>query len=250
MYFFKTFFQYLQDNFFNSSLNGHYEYLEITETATTLLMIIGGLCLGMIVAAFAIFFQKKVIARFVRALLYAQAYDENSAKTLEELGFAGDAVIRQEISHASMTRKVIGIVEDGKVYLYEEELAAAFPGYTEQVSGKKKTSFLTRIKNLFRRNKSSDSTDKQDDPTVSYERVEVAKKGKLKFHRPDFQKAKFFIPESMKYRAQNRFSEKGVSSLWLILFVILSIVLFFLALRFLPMFVNMIDVSIGNFLGN
>ena len=82
MYLFELLYQYIEENYLSASLGSNYEYLNFTKTATTLLMIVGGLCLGMMIACVAAYVQKKHIGKFIRTLLAEKAHDKQAAKSL------------------------------------------------------------------------------------------------------------------------------------------------------------------------
>ena len=79
MYIFRLIVQYFEENYFSSSLNGDYQNLNFTHTATTLLMIVGGICLGVLIASFIVVFERRVVGRFIRALLSMGAKDAQTA---------------------------------------------------------------------------------------------------------------------------------------------------------------------------
>lgn len=218
MYLFEQIFQYLDEYYFSASL-GSYDNFEI-ESTVTLLMVIGGLCLGMMIASVAIFVQKKHVGKMVRALLAADAYDKDSAKTLAELGLKRSALIKMSLSQPSALRKLLTVVEGGKCYTYLGELAEAFP---EKESEKE--------------------SDEAQDKSISPE------KKKFSLRKIDFENARFFIDPALKDRAENRFSDRG-SSIWmLILSLLLILFLFFAALRLTPFLVRLLDATITNFRG-
>ena len=101
MYLLRQLYQYFDDVYFSASL-GTYEYFDFKKTATTLLVLVGGLCLGMMVAAIAAVIQKKHVGKFIRGLLKAKAHDADSAKTLEELGIENTFGVRFSLRSRSL----------------------------------------------------------------------------------------------------------------------------------------------------
>ena len=124
MYLFEQLFQYLNEYYFSSSL-GSYDNFDI-HSVTTLLVIIGGLCLGLFLASAIAVVQKKHIGKMVRSLLSLEANSPESAKTLGELGLSGSVPVKIALSHASPLRKLLSIAEGDEVFTYQDELAAAF----------------------------------------------------------------------------------------------------------------------------
>ena len=125
MYLFELLYQYIEENYLSASLGSNYEYLNFTKTATTLLMIVGGLCLGMMIACVAAYIQKKHIGKFIRTLLAEKAHDKQAAKSLAELGFDKNALIKHELSIPSATRKLIAVVEDDEVFTFLESMISS-----------------------------------------------------------------------------------------------------------------------------
>ena len=260
MYLFRLIYLYLEENYFSSSLNGQYENIEYVETATTLLMLVGGLALGIFVASCIIVFQKRVLGRFIRSLLQSGAKDKESAKTLSELGLGGSGFVKRELSRDSVSRKLVSIVSaDGRVTDYATELAAAFPEFASQIAAQSEEEGASDTEIAAR----AESTEKAEevlipdaDRAVKRERGSVKDRARAFFFekkfRPsavDFATARFFIPESLRLRAEFRFREKGSSPWMLLLAFVLAAALLFLGLRFIPVFVKMLDATVGNLRG-
>ena len=248
MYLFRLIYQYFEEVYFSASLNGNYENLNFKGTVTTLLMLVGGLCLGILIASYIIFFQKKLTGRFVRALLDEQAEDPDSAKSLSDLGFATSGMIKSELSRASVSRKLISVVDaEGNVTSYEEELRYAFPEFAEALQGDAATETPAEGELIPEDDLADGETEKK--PSFGEKTKAFFFEKRFKLRPIDFATARFFIPEDLKYRAEFRFRDKGGSPLFLVFATLLVIVFFFLCLRFIPAFVNMLDISISNIRG-
>ena len=76
---------------------------------------IWSLILGIVIALFVSFYNRKVSGSFFRALVINEAFDEESAKTLDELNQReNDAVIRK-LETSSMYRDIVTIIgEEGE----------------------------------------------------------------------------------------------------------------------------------------
>lgn len=254
MYVFRLIAQYLEENYFSSSLNASYENLNFTGTVTTLLMLVSGLCLGILFASFVIVFEKRVLGKFIRALLSRGANSPETALTLSDLGLEKSGFIKRELSRASVSRKLISVVDaEGMVTTYTDELAAAFPEFAaaEGKSAKTPTEDVPKdadewIPEADREDTASAAPAK----SMKQRTKDFFFEKKFKLRPVDFQTARFFIPEALSYRAELRFREKGSSPLWLIVAFVAVVALFFLCLRFIPAFVGMLDVSISNIKGN
>lgn len=268
MYIFRIIYQYFEENYFSSSLNANYENLHFTRTATTLLMLVGGLCLGILIASFVAVFERRVVGRFVRGLLDRKAVDQESALSLSELGLANNTFVKRELSRAGVSRKLISVVDaDGTVRDYNAELREAFPAFAERVDAERTLSHegemavggpLPSDAAPAESEMLLPSEDREEEGETPKEKGFARFKGAVKGFfggkkfkpRPiDFTTARFFIPEALCYRAEIRFRKKGSSPWLLVLATVLVLAVFLLALRFIPAFVNMLDLSISNIKG-
>ena len=254
MYVFRLIAQYLEENYFSSSLNASYENLNFTGTVTTLLMLVSGLCLGILLASFVIVFEKRVVGKFIRALLSRGANSPETALTLSDLGLEKSGFIKRELTRASVSRKLISVVDaEGNVTTYTDELAAAFPEFAaaEGKSAKTPTEDVPKDTDEWIPEADREDTASAAPAKSTKQRTkDFFFEKKFKLRPVDFQTARFFIPEALSYRAELRFREKGSSPLWLIVAFVAVVALFFLCLRFIPAFVGMLDVSISNIKGN
>ena len=126
MYIFRLLVQYLEENYFSASLNADYENLNFTGTVTTLLMLVGGICIGVLLASFIIVFERRVVGKFIRTLRARGAANAETALSLSDLGLEKNGFIKRELSRASVSRKLVSVVrEDGSVSSYEDELSAS-----------------------------------------------------------------------------------------------------------------------------
>ena len=255
MYLFELLYQYLEDHYFSSSLGENYEHLDFAKTSTTLLMIVGGLCLGMLIASILAVIQKKHVGKLARALLAAEANDEASAKSLAELGLDKSVFVKMELSRPSALRKLLGIVEEGKSFTYLDELAEAFPEYAAKIRSEQGEA-EDAVSEEAKEKETAEITETAAEARETAEESSPSEKKKLPFLEKGFrvrkinlETAKFFIPESLRYRAEFRFREKGNSWWGVLIGAVALIALFLLCLRFIPMFVSMLDVSIGNVIG-
>ena len=81
----------------------------------SVVLTIWSLILGIVLALFISFYNRKVSGSFFRALVAHEAFDEESAKTLDELHQReNDAVIRK-LENSSMFRDIVTIIgEEGE----------------------------------------------------------------------------------------------------------------------------------------
>lgn len=82
-----------------------------TSGSTTLPMIVWPLILGVIIAAVAVFLNKKLIGRFVARLLAEKASTPQSAKTFAELGIKSSSFLRFSLRREGTLRKMVKAVD-------------------------------------------------------------------------------------------------------------------------------------------
>ena len=81
----------------------------LTGGNTTLASILWPLVAGVILAACAVFFNKQTVGKFVKKLFDEQAISEDSAKSLAELGFEKNSLVKFALRSGSTLRKVIRV---------------------------------------------------------------------------------------------------------------------------------------------
>ena len=79
------------------------------------------------------------------------------------------------------------------------------------------------------------------------EQAFLSEKGKDATYKIDFTKDHFYIPEDLKYRAENRFNLKGSSWISVVITVILVPVVVGLLCRFMPNILQFVDSVITFF---
>ena len=255
-YILSVIYQFLEENYFSSSLDGHYEYLDFSGTNTTLLILVGGLCIGILVASVMMYYQSNFVGGFVKRLLSDKIFSAKEAKTLAELEMEGNKTIQREMcSRSSVVRKLVSYEEDGVIYDYKSELSSRLGQTTEEGSEDAPSNEANASASVVQNETpdASPASEKEVTPVVKEKKSaslflrSLFSKGKaLSVRVPDFTKARFFIPEELSYRADLRYGKKRVSVRALLLTFVCVILFFFLALRFIPVFVSMLDVSIGN----
>lgn len=250
MYILRLIAQYFEENYFSPSLNADYVNLNFTGTATTLLLLVGGICLGIWLASVIIVVEKRVVGRFVRLLLEKGAKDEKTALSLSDLGMEKKGIIKRELSRASISRKLVSVVRaDGSVSTFKDELSAAFPEFEKELFSEGEASHVAREGDGGLIPDGDREAEQPLKKSAGERTKEFFFPKKFRLVPLDFDAVRFFIPEEQRFRAELRFREKGSSPVWLLLATVAVIVLFFVCLRFIPAFVGMLDVSISNIKG-
>jgi hypothetical protein len=80
------------------------------------------------------------------------------------------------------------------------------------------------------------------------EQAFLLEKGRDATYKIDFTRDHFYIPEDLKYRAENRFSQKGSTWLYVVLTVVLVPVVVGLICRFMPDILRFIDAMFSFFM--
>ena len=175
---------YFKETYFTIRF-GAYDNFSVTEqTANTVNRIIPALILGIIIAAVATVFSRRLVGDFVRTLIKKEALSPERGVTLLESGAFRSTVVRRELCRGVFLRKV--------VFCREEQ---AF----------------------------------------------LSEKGKEENYEIDFTKDHFYIPEDLKYRAENRFNQKGTGWLSVVLTVVLVPIVVGLLCRFMPSILQLAD---------
>ena len=80
------------------------------------------------------------------------------------------------------------------------------------------------------------------------EQAFLLEKGRDATYKIDFTRDHFYIPEDLKFRAENRFSQKGSSWLYVVLTVVLVPVVVGLICRFMPDILRFVDAMFSFFM--
>lgn len=181
---------YFRETYFSIRF-GAYDNFSITErTAAMINKIIPALILGIIIAALATVFSRRLVGSFVHTLIEKEAFSPEDGVTLLETGAFRSTVVRRELCRGVFLKKV--------VFCREEQ------------------AFLDE-------------------------------KGKDATYEIDFTKDHFYIPEDLKYRAENRFNQKGTGWLSVVLTVVLVPLVVGLICRFMPNILQFADSIITFF---
>lgn len=203
-----SFGSYLEETWnawFDPDLSG-YKYIGIDSSG--LRSIIFGILIGFFIACCMTVFDRRVLGDFVRHVLRNECLSKESAKTLEELGYLKNSIIRGSLRSGVSLRRVVKCVE-------EEEFLA----------------------DVARRRAEFEAENKES---------KGAKFKEPKF-RLDFETAHFYIPEDMKYVADVKFEKKGANFVTLLLALLLFLALAVIAFFAVPELLQMLDNMIGIF---
>lgn len=202
-----TWFDIINDIF--SLEMGQYENLGFGDFAfTNLRGILFGMVLGIIFASYLSIFNRRVHGAFVRSLIEENCSTPATAKTLAELGYLKNSAVRSALRSGNTYRGIIRCVEAEDYYASREQARGEYEARVA-ASGEKAPPFSA--------------------PEFKH----------------DFSTSRFYIPEDQHFSASMRFEKKGASILSAVVITIVSIVLFWAILKFLPEIMQFIDNFVG-----
>lgn len=76
------------------------------------LLLVWSIILGIVIALFISFYNRKVIGSFFRALVASEAFDEETAKTIDEIGQRENDAVISKIEKSSMYRDIVKIINE------------------------------------------------------------------------------------------------------------------------------------------
>ncbi|MBR5124902.1 MAG: hypothetical protein IKU90_07190 [Clostridia bacterium] len=121
--------EYLEGKYFSVDV-GRYEHISIgSGSLVTLQKIVLGICLGVIVAAILVFYDRNRLGAFVRKIVKEQALWPDKAKTLSELGFKHCGGVKASLRSPNKLGRVVRCVEKER---YEKQVEAAREAYVAE----------------------------------------------------------------------------------------------------------------------
>lgn len=188
---------------------GQYENLGFGDVAfANLRGIIFGMVLGIIFASYLVIFNKRVHGDFIRSLINDDCSTPAKAKTLAELGYLKNSAVRSALRSGNTYRNIVRCVEAEEFYTAREQARGEYEARVA-ASGVKAPPFTSP-----------------------------------EFHH-DFKACRFYIPEDIHFTATQRFEKKGTSVFSAVAITVISILLFWAALKLLPDIMQYIDNFVG-----
>jgi hypothetical protein len=188
---------------------GQYDNLGFGDFAfSNLRGIILGMILGIIFASYLVIFNRRVHGDFVRSLINDDCSTPAKAKTLAELGYLKNSAVRSALRTGNTYRGIVRCVEAEEYYASREQARGEYEARVA-ASGEKAPPFS--------------SPEYHHDFTVSH----------------------FYIPEDIHFTATRRFEKKGTSVFSALAITVISIILFWAVLKFLPDVLQYIDNFVG-----
>ena len=188
---------------------GQYDNLGFGDFAfSNLRGIILGMILGIIFASYLVIFNRRVHGDFVRSLINDDCSTPAKAKTLAELGYLKNSAVRSALRTGNTYRGIVRCVEAEEYYASREQARGEYEARVA-ASGEKAPPFS--------------SPEYHHDFTISH----------------------FYIPEDIHFTATRRFEKKGTSVFSALAITVVSIILFWAVLKFLPDVLQYIDNFVG-----
>ncbi len=196
------------DEIFSLDL-GQYENLGFGDYAfANLRNIIVGMMLGIIIASYLTIFNRRIHGAFVRSLIEENCSSPASAKTLAQLGYHKNSAVRGALKSGNTYRGLVRCVEAEDFYASREQAREEYEARVA-AEGVKAPEF--------------------DAPEFRY----------------DFTTARFYIPEDKHFTASSRFEKKGTGLFSAIVITVVSIVMLWAILFFLPEILQFLDNFVG-----
>lgn len=189
---------------FNPDLSG-YEYINVGSGG--FLPIVIGLLVGFFLACCATVFDRRVLGDFVRHVISNECFSKESAKTLTELGYHKNAIIRGSLKSGVSLRRVVKCVE-------EEQFLA----------------------DVEKKRKEYEAAHANDRKAPAFKAPKFVM---------DASVMHFYIPEDLKYTADVKFEKKGTNALTLAVAFVLFLAIALVVLYLLPDILQMIDNMLG-----
>ena len=216
--------EYLVEHYFSLDFS-RYDNLNISKTATTLSVVVVGLILGCMHAAFFAVIQTNFGGIPVRLLLSREAHAPKDALTLEELGIHKNLFAMFALKSFLAVKKTVAAVS------LEERDAARSQKSEKKAVAEEKEEAVTKeaIENL-----ASETLEKEPNMLIKKKKAKISQLA-------------FYIPEGLRYRAHFRFDKRGSSLFHAIAATVVFVLLIFILLHFIPYLLQMMDNIVGSF---
>jgi len=208
MGFFASLWNYLYEAYL--SVDGNYQNLGADKSPLfSLRLTVLGIFIGTVIACIAMAYHKQVLGGAVRKLITEKATSPESAKTLEELGYKKNFILRNAFARSTSLRRFVKCVGEEEFYREQNEKRE------EHEKKRENDKSLAKFKELE--------------------------------YLVDVSSDKFYVPEDARVRAEVRFEKKGSGVLSTIISIIVLIALFIALLFLLPLIFGAIDSFVGGF---
>ena len=195
------------------ALDSNYQNLGLdTGTITSVRVIVLGIFIGAVIGCLYMAYNKQILGGAVRKMLSEDGgcRSAESAKTLSELGFTKNPLIKSAVQGSASLRRVVRCVEEDEFYRAQDERRAEYEKKCAESDGK-----LPKFREFT--------------------------------YRVDAKGDHFYIPEELCDMAEHKFDGKGFSWTAAIIGIVILCIAFIAVLLVLPKILTYIDSFIGTF---
>lgn len=210
-------------SFFTIEARDYQNFSFDADARTMVRNLILAFCIGILLAALYSLYQKQVPGAIVRAILREKALSPDSAKTAEELGISKNPLMRYELQHNTVLKRLVHTVGEEKDQTPPQSSAPA-----------SETSDATPDTPACE-DTPTDAPACDPDPVPAQDPAPT--RDDTFAHTP----ARYYIPEELKYRAETRFDTKGSGPLSILLTIGITVIIGIALIRFLPGLLGIVD---------
>ena len=216
-------------SFFTIEARDYQNFSFDADARTMVRNLILAFCIGILLAALYSLYQKQVPGAIVRAILREKALSPGSAKTAEELGISKNPLMRYELQHNTVLKRLVHTVGEEKDQTPPQSSAPA-----SETSDATPDAPAQDIAPACE-DTPTDAPACDPDPVPAQDPAPT--RDDTFAHTP----ARYYIPEELKYRAETRFDTKGSGPFSILLTICVTIIIGVALIRFLPGLLGIID---------
>lgn len=206
MNFFKDLWNYLYDVYLR--VDGSYENIAFEKTPLfSLRLTVLGIFIGTVAACIIMAYNKQVLGGAVRRIISREALSVEKALTIKELGYRGNAIIRNAFIASSTLRRFVKCAGEEEFIAEQNRLREE---HEQRIAAGEKLPKFKEITYVV-------------DPATD----------------------RFYSPEDLRIRAEVRFEKKGSGWVSTVLTILFLCVAFFIILLVLPMVFGVVDNFLG-----
>lgn len=240
---------YLSEQVFQVDFRVYDNFTVGAGTEATVRNVILGLMIGMIVAACAMAYTRRVHGRFVRTLLRRGALSPDTAITLRETGLFRNPSVRRALLGGAVS-KLTRCVET-EAYLAARDVptddASNAEAGADSPSDAEATAPAEPGSDTEYASEEAHGEGDLDSQNGTEKAPAVRGLVVVDGFTPDLLTARFYIPEELKYRAEVRYERRGSGIPQLILTTVACVAAAILLCRFLPSILQLADNLINVF---
>ncbi len=192
-----------------------YDNFELYNPFISVKLIVWALFAGFIVAALMAIYQKRLVGGVVKAILSGGATSPEKAMTVSELGYATDWFAKNALRRDAALLRFVSRVDAAAEAPKKDETDGA-----ESAEGANKAEKAESEK---------PQTTRSGAPVI------------------DFETARFYIPDELRYKAEVRYARKGTDFVSFGICIVIFVAAAFAAIFLIPDLIQLIDNFVGTF---